>query len=100
MKLAPLLCLCLACAQAHSADTIPATSPCTGSFALGGSGGGIVLRGNKDREARECSIRETARVFLALALPQDALAVLCQSAYAKHAPSCQSHETAPPSAPR
>lgn len=64
------------------------TAPCMGSSAVGGSGIGFGFSIGTSWKDDECGIRETARSFNGLGLKEDALKVLCTSAYAAAAPSC------------
>lgn len=64
------------------------TAPCMGSSAVGGSGIGFGFSVGTSWKDDECGIRETARSFVSLGLPVDAIKVLCTSAYAAAAPSC------------
>ena len=64
------------------------TAPCMGSAAIGGSGVGFGFSIGSSWKDDECGIRETARSFNGMGLKEDALKVLCTSAYAAAAPSC------------
>ena len=64
------------------------TAPCMGSSAVGGSGVGFGFSIGTSWKDDECGIRETARSFNGMGLKEDALKVLCTSAYAAAAPSC------------
>lgn len=64
------------------------TAPCMGSSAVGGSGVGFGFSIGSSWKDDECGIRETARSFNGMGLKEDALKVLCTSAYAAAAPSC------------
>jgi len=75
-------------APAVLAPSISPTSPCMGSSSGGGSGAGFGLSFGSSWTDGECNTRETARLFHAMGLAGDALAVLCSSEYAKSAPSC------------
>jgi hypothetical protein len=80
----------------YTVKTVPAvvtgnvypTAPCMGSSAIGGSGVGFGFSIGSSWKDDECGIRETARSFNGMGLKEDALKVLCTSAYAAAAPSC------------
>lgn len=75
------------------APSISPTAPCMGSSSGGGSGTGFGLSFGTSWTDDECNTRETARMFHAMGLGSDALAILCSSAYAKSAPSCAGRTT-------
>ena len=64
------------------------TAPCMGSSTVGGAGVGFGFSVGTSWKDDECGIRETSRSFSGLGLKEDALAVLCTSAYAAAAPAC------------
>jgi hypothetical protein len=64
------------------------TAPCMGSSTVGGAGVGFGFSVGTSWKDDECGIRETARSFQGMGLSNDALKVLCTSAYAAAAPSC------------
>ena len=64
------------------------TAPCMGSSTVGGAGVGFGFSVGTSWKDDECGIRETSRSFSGLGLKEDALKVLCTSAYAAAAPSC------------
>lgn len=68
-------------------NTYP-TAPCMGSSSVGGSGVGFGVSFGTSWTDKECGLRETARSFMSMGLPTDALAILCSSEFAAAAPSC------------
>ncbi len=70
------------------APNVAPTAPCMGGTSAGGSGTGFGLSFGTSWTDDECNTRETARLFHAMNLRADALAILCSSAYAAAAPSC------------
>jgi hypothetical protein len=81
-------------APAVFAPSISPTAPCMGSSSGGGSGSGFGLTFGTSWTDDECNTRETARMFHAMGLCNDALAILCSSAYARSAPSCAGRASA------
>lgn len=75
-------------APAVFAPNVAPTAPCMGGTSAGGSGTGFGLSFGTSWTDDECNTRETARLFHAMNLRADALAILCSSAYAAAAPSC------------
>ena len=69
------------------------TSPCMGSSTVGGAGVGFGFSVGTSWKDDECGIRETSRSFSGLGLKDDALAILCSSAYAAAAPSCAQYKS-------
>lgn len=76
--------------SAPSISLAPAypTSPCMGSSTVGGSGIGFSVGVGSSWVDTECTLRETARAFYTFGLADDAVAILCQSKYAKAAAVC------------
>jgi hypothetical protein len=72
-----------------SVPNIYPTSPCMGSTSAGVSFMGGAVSGGSSWKDDDCSYRETARMFDQLGYKKDGLAVMCESAYAKNAPSCK-----------
>lgn len=64
------------------------TAPCMGSSTVGGAGVGFGFSVGTSWKDDDCGIRETARSFATMHMPDDAITVLCTSEYAKTAPSC------------
>lgn len=75
-----------------SVPNIYPTSPCMGSTSAGVSFMGGAVSGGSSWKDDDCSYRETARMFDQLGYKKDGLAVMCESAYAKAAPSCKAIE--------
>ncbi len=55
------------------------TAPCMGSAGIGGAGGGMGLSIGGTKEDRECTARETARMFANLGQYEFALKILCST---------------------
>lgn len=72
-----------------SVPNIYPTSPCMGSTSAGVSFMGGAFSGGSSWKDDDCSYRETARMFDQLGYKKDGLVVMCQSEYAKEAPSCK-----------
>ena len=72
-----------------SVPNIYPTSPCMGSTSAGVSFMVGAVSGGTSWKDDDCSYRETARMFDQLGYKNDGLAVMCESAYAKNAPSCK-----------
>lgn len=72
-----------------SVPNIYPTSPCMGSTSAGVAFMGGAVSGGSSWKDDDCSYRETARMFDQLGYKNDGLAVMCESAYAKNAPSCK-----------
>jgi hypothetical protein len=71
------------------------SSPCMGTSNVGGSGPGFSIGFGTSWKDDDCGYRETARSFAGMGLKDDAIAILCASAYAKAAPSCAGKAVAP-----
>jgi len=72
-----------------STPNIYPTAPCMGTSSLSvGFMGGAFGSGTSWKDD-DCSYRETARMFDQLGYKKDGIVVMCQSEYAKAAPSCK-----------
>jgi hypothetical protein len=68
------------------------SAACHGTSSAAISLPGLGIGGGSSWRDPDCGIRETARLFDAMGLRQDAVAVICSSVYAKSAPSCRATE--------
>lgn len=75
----------VATAYSHLA---PPTAPCMGSSSAGGQGMNIGISFGTTWTSEECMILEAARSFQNAGATADAMAIRCNSKYAKAAPSC------------
>ena len=71
------------------AGNVYPTAPCMGTTTAGGVTTALGLTFGTSWKDDDCSIRETARSFATMQMNDDAIAVLCSSAYAAAAPSCK-----------
>lgn len=71
------------------APSINPTATCMGSSTAGGQGMSIGLSMGSSWESENCMYLETARSFEQAGHKADAMAVRCQTKYAKSAPSCK-----------
>jgi len=71
------------------APSINPTATCMGSTTAGGQGMSIGVSVGSSWESENCMYLETARSFEQAGYKSDALAIRCQTSYAKAAPSCK-----------
>lgn len=71
-----------------NAPDITPTAPCMGSRSVAGAWLGGTLGGGSTWTSKDCSIRETARLFYSIGLTSAAVEVLCQSKYARNVQAC------------